>query len=665
MPEVESTPSVTGKRRRDESSQTPVESSPTIKLKAHENSAETIAPAPKRQKKASRTQTKPVDPSSAATAPKRLNSERAKRAERRASLDRKRTFWGTPSVAKALKEYEAVQAAMIQQKKARVVSPSTNTDTLTRRLSNIDEEIESGKSQSPVPASVEDSVDSPTAPNYYRLGSLVSGPQDNDDDEDEDGDAPLANFTKRLSSAALVLANNANQTPVSEDSDETGKIPRNEASTVSATAAAQAEVSSNIFEMMQRMVQDHEETRKATEELLLANRLEAQRLETLIATQLPSAPPLADSRREVEIWNHIAYESQRYGAIQAFATYSKLLCGDNLEMYNQIMQPLVDAPQADLLKLMNEIQNIQPQAHPDFFYSARSRIPHKLRNRPGYYTSREEMSRRLAQELGGVKNREAKPSRYPLVEMLTREQQEKERQNQTHIQTVFLKATVANTPNLGQQIVFHDRADRKDSWAMNDADDTEYDRARNCRPPQQAPQATSAAQSSSSNVKVCPFFVKDSCKFGDGCKMSHDKPGATSHDKPSASTNTGPPSTKTKQLNKDLKTIEWYLGKAVDMSYNELGYNDHVNSLVAIINNGTTEITSTLAFSSSNEVLQSTFNTPVTQALEKIMNIWWAQISPTVAMPLPLFDAVMKLGRMVNYADNRIGHPPSFSKEST
>jgi hypothetical protein len=266
------------------------------------------------------------------------------------------------------------------------------------------------------------------------------------------------------------------------------RIPRNPVAL--ADNGAQTEVASSLLSMMQRMVQDHEETRRTTEELLLANKLEAQRLATLIATQPPSAPPPVDSRQEVETWNRIAYENQKYGALQAFATYSKLLCGDNTTASNQIMQPLVDAPEGDLLKLLADNQAIQPQERPDRFFSTRSLMSDKLRRTPGVMMTMDGMyhilkgnemkyqaafqSCCLGRELGGTKSREDNPSQYPLLNRLLRE-----REQQQPAQTVFLKATVANTPNFGQQIVIQqDFAERKASWAMMDASDLEYDSAR-------------------------------------------------------------------------------------------------------------------------------------------------------------------------------------------
>jgi hypothetical protein len=401
-----------------------------------------------------------------------------------------------PNIAKASKEYEAAQTVIAEERRLSIALPSPKTNMFARRLSKIGEEDEE-QAETSKAATVEESSDSEDAyaefaekytgastPDYYRLGSLVPYTRD---DEEQDR-APLTSFTRRLSSATLALANSEFDGPGSDYSGTTEEIPRNPVAL--ADNGAQSEFASSLLQMMQRMVQDHEETRWTTEELLLANKLEAQRLATLIATQPPSAPPPVDSRQEVETWNRIAYENQKYGALQAFATYSKLLCGDNTTAFKQIMQPLVHAPEGDLLKLLADNQAIQPQERPDRFFSTRSLMSDKLRRTPGVMMTMDGMyhilkgnemkyqaafqSCRLGRELGGTKSREDNPSQYPLLNRLLREREQQQQQQQQPAQTVFL-----NTPNFGQQIVIQqDFAERKASWAMMDVSDLEYDSAR-------------------------------------------------------------------------------------------------------------------------------------------------------------------------------------------
>jgi hypothetical protein len=243
------------------------------------------------------------------------------------------------------------------------------------------------------------------------------------------------------------------------------------------------------------MAEDNEYTGKTAEELSLSNKLEAQRLSTMIATQSPSAPPPVDSRREVEILNRIAYENQKYGALQAFHTYSKFLCGDDTAAYSQIMRPVVNAPQGDILKLLAEGQGIQPQEHPEFFFSTRSLMADKLRRTPGVFLTLDSMynilkgdeeryktgfqSSVIARHLGATKAREAYPSQYPLLNRLLRERQMREELKQPPAQTVLLKATVANMPGSGKHMILQqDYTKRKASWVMSDASDAEYDNAR-------------------------------------------------------------------------------------------------------------------------------------------------------------------------------------------
>ena len=626
---------------------------------------------------------------------------------------------------------------MTQEKKVRIVSSTSKPNLFSRRLSKIEEDAEPKevrrhptKTSGSKNASDSEEPDSdllrkytgPSTPDYYRLGSLASNARD---DEDE-YDAPLADFTRRISSAAMVLANRGKYEPDSDDSGSTEEIPRNEVAPATAAAAAQTEVASNILEMMQRMVQDHEETKKATEELLLANKLEAQRLATLIATQPPSAPPPVDSRREVEIWNRIAYENQKYGALQAFSTYTQLLCGNNTEAAARIMQPLVNAPQGDILQLMAEKQAIQPQDRPDRFFSTRSLMADKLRSVPGVFMSMDDMYdilkghdakcrrafklSRIANALGATKAREAAPSQYPLLNRIRAEQQEREQRKQPPTQTVFLKALVANTPNSGQQIIIQqDYCDRKASWAMMDADDMEYDKARKASSfgssrsssnssnnftlpsgasiqfgqhavaPQQSTQAsakicpfflknnckfsaeqckmshdtgaTAATQPAPSNVKICPFFLKNNCKFSaDQCKMSHDQPGAPA--------NTGPLSEKAEKLNNDLKLLQSILSEFIEMPLIVMGYDNNMNKLINTINEAEAVLRHTLTFATAEDVSQSIIRDPVVQGLDKIMNSWWHRIAPSEPKPQSLYDAITKLGALINDANRKIGYMP-------
>lgn len=267
-------------------------------------------------------------------------------------------------VAKALEEYEAAQAQI-----TRTTLLSLRTNIFARRLSQIeevDEPVEaSDNSKKPLRIAENSSANKSAAPgvepeytgtsqpDYFRLGSIVLGNLNSDDDEPN---APLADFTRRVLVAAQALANK-DQSDI-EEYGTTEEIPRNEvvvASTkTTGTGKAQVEVYANLLGMMQRMVEEHEQTKKTTGELLLSHKLEAQRLATMIATQPPSAPPPVDSRQEVEAWNRIAYENQKYGALQAFATYSKPLCGDNTAAYSQIMHPIINAPQGDIMQLLAE-----------------------------------------------------------------------------------------------------------------------------------------------------------------------------------------------------------------------------------------------------------------------------------------------------------------------
>jgi len=65
-----------------------------------------------------------------------------------------------------------------------------------------------------------------------------------------------------------------------------------------------------------------------------------------------------------------------------------------------------------------------------------------------------------------------------LLDSLARERKIREKLKQPPSQTVFLKATLADMPDSGQQIIIQqDYTERKASWAMSDTSDAEYDKA--------------------------------------------------------------------------------------------------------------------------------------------------------------------------------------------
>jgi hypothetical protein len=182
-----------------------------------------------------------------------------KRAEADAS---RKDILGVPGVGAALREYEVAQARL-----SCAVPLSPKNDMFARRLpkiTEVDEPVHVPKDSKQPSATVEESSDGeePTQqvsqkltgasrPDYSRLGSIVPNNADGGDNELE---APLANFTRRISTAAQALANDQVNRSDSDDSDTTEEIPRNEVVLVSEktidTGKAQAELYANLFAMM-------------------------------------------------------------------------------------------------------------------------------------------------------------------------------------------------------------------------------------------------------------------------------------------------------------------------------------------------------------------------------------------------------------------------------
>jgi hypothetical protein len=137
--------------------------------------------------------------------------------------------------------------------------------------------------------------------------------------------------------------------------------------------------------------------------------------------------------------------------------------------------------------------------------------------------------------------------------------------------------------------------------------------------------------------------------------MSHGAPGGAA-----APAQTGSLSDEAEKLNFDIRSLEYFLGTAVNLTHAELGYNDNINMLTKCIKENTAEISSTLAFATTGDILQSSFITAVTQNLKKIMHSWWGRIAPGVAMPMHLYSAIDELGQMVNYANTKANYTPVF-----
>jgi hypothetical protein len=442
-----------------------------------------------------------------------------------------------PGVAQALKEYQEAQAAIEEKVTARRSSSAPLRDNLfARRLSQTSEYSQteglpiastlrgSSKKQVPKLASVEEQSESEetlhasishegnkstltsdqdvsdneersadlnrkdtgvsTPPKYFRVGSLA--PSNIYEDDQDDG--PLMDFTRRLSSAALVLANKGFPTPEGHDSSGAEEIPRPKPEAITTAAAAESELVSTLMDMMQRMTRDHKATTEKTERLLVANKIECQRLATLIATQPPSAPsaPPPNSHAEKAAMLEMAQELSAFGASDAFLMFKRYFHGDN-PLISQLQKPSI-AMRVPITSVRLEEPWTVEQERPDIFCSTKSLMQDRMRRTGGIPMTMEEMFYCLKADEAryvrayqtsplqialplGLLERQSLKSQYPLRNYLETQLESRLQQQraQPEPQTVFLKATIANRGVLGHlNIVAPEARDRQVSWQMDD-----------------------------------------------------------------------------------------------------------------------------------------------------------------------------------------------------
>jgi hypothetical protein len=441
-----------------------------------------------------------------------------------------------PGVAQALKEYQKAQAAIEEKVGTRRSSSASLSDNLfARRLSQTSEYSnteglpiastlrESSKKQVSKLASVEEQSESEeslhafishegkkaiptltsdqdvsdneersadlnrkdtglsTPPKYFRVGSLVPS-NTNEDDQD---DAPLIDFTRRLSSAALVLANKGFTTPEGHDSSGAEAIPRPKPEAITTAAAAESELVSTFMDMIQRMTRDHEATTEKTEKLLVANKIECQRLATLIATQPPSAPsaPPPDSHAEKAAMLEMAQALSAFGASDAFLMFKRHFHGDN-PLSSELQKPSI-AMRVPITSVKLEEPWTVEQERPDLFCSTKSLMQDRLRRTVGIPMTMEEMFYCLKADEAryvrayqtsplqialpmGLLERQNLKSQYPLRNYLEMrlELRLQQQRAQPEPQTIFLKATIANGGVFN--IVAPEARDRQASWQMDD-----------------------------------------------------------------------------------------------------------------------------------------------------------------------------------------------------
>ncbi|KAF1912078.1 hypothetical protein BDU57DRAFT_78366 [Ampelomyces quisqualis] len=509
-----------------------------------------------------------------------------------------------------------------------------------------------------------------------------------------DHDAPLAEFTRRISHAALALGKRGYDSAGSDDASNIEEIPIGEPETRTTVDAAESSIAATLKEMMEgvlRKLQMQEETTRTTEERMKLTeeriKLESQRLATMIATQPPSAPPQAQASQERELLYELAKTAALHGAEKARVVYQNTFCGGNLPTMVQLRELVTDVDQTGNLihpALMWQML-IEPQQFPQYFYSTRPWIAHPWRSTLTVPRTQEEIfaclkadearyrsafwASNIQMKLGGNIERQGK-SRFPLHEAIQRAQRSQLQQQQpiSHApETFYFKAHVANVPGFAQSIVVEQPYQpRKPSWMM-DIDENKREET-----PRPAPnrswnqsigihfatleQPQASGQSGPKNSNLCQHFAQGNCRFGDRCKKSHDLSGQTAQN--------GSNSGKTKQLNEELQALFRGFNRLNDMSFSELQGNGAIDLFVEFVNDHAAKLLEKITFASDKEVAQSLFANDAVQGMAKRLNEWWAQISRGILKPNNLCEAITSLDLLLSKANQKMAQSGVVASQS-
>ncbi|KAH7069817.1 hypothetical protein BKA63DRAFT_580071 [Paraphoma chrysanthemicola] len=256
-------------------------------------------------------------------------------------------IWETPSVAQAVKEYQAAhdainekpisQNASLPCRKHNVfartlshasLSTSTSSETPSLEPTSVEKpstcvDVADASVFQEVKRTVTSSDASPEASqdacdNNGELGPLAmeesalspsskyssveaSAPSQIIDDAC-DADTSLIEFNRRLTSAVHALASKSCGTPQHEGTGDAEDSSDSKPHKVANPERAESETVAALIDMIKGMARDQAATREAIEKLLVANQIECQRLDTLITTQplLASSAPLPEPCKETQ-----------------------------------------------------------------------------------------------------------------------------------------------------------------------------------------------------------------------------------------------------------------------------------------------------------------------------------------------------------------------------
>jgi hypothetical protein len=336
------------------------------------------------------------------------------------------------------------------------------------------------------PGSIEDTLDSNVSgpkktQNDTRTSPKISGSFSSFPPHNEilDDNAPLTDFTRRLSNVAQTLADRSYKTPdSSDDSGITEEIYRSDFEQVATAAAAELTKAMTSQEMMKQILQNQQDIiTKVTKEHIT---IEAQ-------------PPV-QPRQDTNFLYHVAEEATMYGAEIASLAYQKHFCDGRLPAVGQARQLIRDNT-GNIVDPRYSWLTLEPGNDPQYFYSTMSRCPPGWRCTLSVQMTTEEMysclradavrycsafmTSPLQMQFGGNIERQDK-SQYPLINMewerLRSLQQQHQEQPQIpdQTQTRYIKAQIPIERGFNQPSPLEQwRHGRQPSWLMDVDEKTE------------------------------------------------------------------------------------------------------------------------------------------------------------------------------------------------
>ncbi|KAH8722814.1 hypothetical protein GQ44DRAFT_806721 [Phaeosphaeriaceae sp. PMI808] len=427
---------------------------------------------------------------------------------------------------------------------------------------------------------------------------------------------------------------------------------------------------------------------KATEDLADTLKIYVRRLDTMVATQPPYFPIVAQPQEHPRLISELLGHKLLKMGVQ-----SKLFGGRSGAMpkpYSDLSKPSKDLRQPTRGKFPPKTDPKQFSALQnglrDKFYPIKARIRPMTMDEMYYILKADEtryhsaiMASVVQRGFGGLEER-LKASRYPLLDRLNRKRKDRRKKEEKAMQKENTPPTNALGTSVVDKKILGAIGDRKFSWAMEE--DRDYDNQRSLRKslaskasngrgglnnntwtenlgirfsnPFQTNQNTAIDKMTHPKPEICFHYSQGHCKFGDKCNKSHDLK--------TIPNNTGPVSIEAEKLNSQLSALLEVLVKAKGMTYNELRYNNLVE-LVKLLNNNSEKLTHSIIWSTGEEISQSHFKSSTVQSMEEMLNIWWSRIAMGVAKPSNLFDATANIGKMINLANTKMSEFNSFGNK--